>query len=186
MNHPSSADFFEFVDQRLSEKRAGEIAAHIAECGQCRKRLTLERSTRSIVRSEFLVKAPASMSSSVMVNLGSPRRDSIVLRLLGKFGAVVAMLIVLSVIGFVIAQVSNVADSPEARSSPVTKIISPISDIFTSGTQSLVDRSSAISEAIESKTAPEFWKTLCLVILTIGVLAGADRVFGKRFIKLKS
>ena len=186
MNHLLSAELFEFVDQRLSEKRSGEIAAHVAACDQCRRRVELERSTRTIVRSEFLVKAPASLSSSIMVNLGTPARDSFVLRLLGKFGAVVAMLIVLSVIGFVIAQVSNMSESPESKSSPIAKIVSPFSDILTSGTQSLLDRSSALSQAVEAKAAPKFWKTLCFVILAIGLLAGADRVFGKRFIKLRS
>lgn len=186
MNHPTSAELFEFMDRRLGEKRAGEIAAHVASCDQCRRRVALERSTRNIVRSEFLVKAPAGLSSSIMVNLGTPSRDSLALRILSKGGVVVAMLIVLSVIGFVIAQVSNAPDNSEATTSPVTKFISPLSDLFTTGTQSFIDRSSAISQTIESKAAPEFWKTLCFVILAIGILAAADRVFGKRFIKLRS
>ena len=186
MNHPTSAEFFEFMDQRLDEKRAGEIAAHVAACDQCRRRVALERSTRNIVRSEFLVKAPASLSSSVMVNLGTPTRDSLALRFLSKVGAVVAMLIVLTVIGFVIAQVTNAPDNSEEKTSPVTKIVSPLSDLFAKGTQSFIDRSSAMSQAIESKAAPEFWKTLCFVILAIGILAAADRLFGKRFMKLRS
>jgi len=186
MNHPTSAEFFEFVDQRLNKKRAAEIAAHVASCENCRRRVALERSTRNIVRSEFLVKAPAGLPTSIIVNLGSPARDSFALRLLGKFGAVVAMVIVLLVIGFSISTVSNVEIAPESKSSPLTKIVAPFSDIYTSGTQTLIDRSSAIAQAIENKTAPEFWETLCLVLVTIGVLAGADRVFGKRFIKLRS
>lgn len=96
------------------------------------------------------------------------------------------MVIVLSVIGFVIAQVSNVAEHSEVKPSPTTRIVSPLSNAFASGTQALIDRSSTLSQAIEAKAAPEFWRTLCTVLLTIGVLAGADRVFGKRFIKLRS
>jgi Putative zinc-finger len=186
MNHPSSAEFFEFIDRRLSGKRAREIAAHVSECVECRKRAALERSTREVVRSESIVKAPAGLSSSIMVNLGSPARDSFVLKVLGKFGAVVATMIVLTVIGLVIARVSDMPEFSEVKSSRTTDIFSPLSDPVASGMQTLVDRSSAFSQTIEAKATPEFWKTLCFVILTLGVLAGADRVFGKRFIKLRS
>ena len=75
MNHLTTSELFEFIDNRLGKERAGQVAAHLAECVLCRRRTELERSTRRIVQSEPLFKASERLAALVMVNVAAPPRD---------------------------------------------------------------------------------------------------------------
>jgi hypothetical protein len=185
MSHPETPELFEFIDSRLDKERAGEVEAHLAVCALCRRRAELERSMRHIVRYEPLAKAPAGLSALIMVDLAAPMRDSLVLRLLSKLGSFVAMIVVLAVVGIIIVQFSNENEDSGRTSSSITQIVVPLSDMYTKGVQTFVYRTSAITQAIETKADVQFWKTVFVVLLTIGVLAGADRMFGKRFMKVR-
>jgi uncharacterized membrane protein len=116
----------------------------------------------------------------------TPARDPLVLRLLSKLGSFAAMIVVLAVIGFAIAQVSNVTEQSEKKSSSITQIVAPLSEMYAKGMQIFVYRTSTITQAIENAGDVQFWKTVFIVVLTIGVLAAADRLFSRRFIKLRS
>ncbi len=185
MIHPSTPELFEFIDNRLSKVETDKITAHLVVCAPCRQRAELERSMRQIVRHEPLLKAPAGLAALVMVNVAAPSRDPLVLRLLGKLGSFVAMLVVLAVIGFAIVQVSSVNNQSDKTSSSITQIIAPLSEMYAKGMQTFVHRTLTITEAIETTGDIQFWKTVFIVALTIGVLAVADRVFGRRFVKLR-
>lgn len=185
MNHPTTQELFEFIDNRLNEGRAATITIHLAECALCRRRAELERATRLMVRSEPLVKARAGFSASVMVNLVMPRQDSLVLRVLNKMGSLVAMIVVLVVIGIAISNVSSVTDQSDTTSTSITQLVAPLSAMYTKGTETFVNRSTTIAQAIENAGDVRFWKTVLIVALSIGVLAAADKVFGKRFLNLK-
>jgi hypothetical protein len=185
MNHPSPTELLEFIDDRLGKERAGEITAHLAGCALCRRKVELERSTRKIVRSEPLVKAPAGLSISIMVNLVTSPGDSWVLQLLGKLGSFMAMIVVLAVVGFAIVQVSSVNGESDKTSSSITQIVAPLSLLYAKGAQTFTLQMSKFTQAIETKSAARMWQTVFILILTIGVLAAADKVFGKRFMKLR-
>lgn len=185
MNHPATTELFEFIDSRLAKERAREVAVHLTECAPCRRRVEFESSTRRIVQSEPLAKAPERLTASVMLNVAPRTRDPLALRLLGKLGSVAAMIVVLGVIGFAIAQISNVTDQSATTSSPISQIVAPISDAYAKGIQRFVDHTSTITQAIENAGDAQFWKTVFIVVLSVAVLAAADRAFGKRFIKLR-
>jgi len=185
MNHPAATELFEFIDSRLAKERAREVAVHVAECTHCRRRIEFERSTRRVVQSEPLVRASERLAALVMINVAPQTRDPLALRLLGKLGSVVAMIVVLAVIGFAIAQISSVTDQSAPTSSSITKVVAPISDAYAKGIQTFIDHTSTITQAIENAGDAQFWKTICIVVLSVAVLAAADRAFGKRFIKLR-
>jgi anti-sigma factor RsiW len=186
MNHLMTSELFEFVDNRLGKERAGQVASHLAECAHCRRRAELERSTRHIVQSEPLFKAPERLAALVMVNVAAPERDPLVLRLLSKLGSFVAMIVVLAVVGLAIVKVSGANEQPDKTSSSIIQVVAPFSEAYAKGMESFIDRTTTITQAMETKAGAQFWKTVFIVLLTIGVLVAADRVFGKRFIKLRS
>ncbi len=185
MNHPTTPELFEFIDNRLNKEHAGQVASHLAECTYCRRRAELERSTHRIVQSEPLFKAPERLAALVMVNVTAPARDPLALRLLSKLGSFVAMIVVLAVVGLGIVKVSDTNNQPDKASSSITQVVAPLADVYTKGMQTFVNRTSTITQAIENAGDVQFWKTVFIVVLTIGVLAAADRLFGRRFIKLR-
>ena len=186
MNHPTTPELFEFIDNRLGKERAGQVASHLAECVLCRRRTELERSTRHIMQSEPLFKAPERLAALVMVNVAAPPRDPLVLRLLSKLGSFMAMIVVLAIVGLAIVKVPGAIDQPDKTSSSITHVVAPLSEVYAKGMQTFIDRTSTITQAIETTGDVQFWKTVFIIALTIGVLVAADRVFGKRFIKLRS
>ncbi|MGA7160313.1 MAG: hypothetical protein WBZ48_04885 [Bacteroidota bacterium] len=185
MIHPTSPELFEFIDGRLGKAETGKIAAHLTVCAPCRRIVELEHSMGRIVKGETLVKAPASLAASVMINLSTPSRDSLALRFLSKLGSLVAMLIVLAIIGFAISQVSSTNDQYEKTSHSITQFVAPVSEMYEKGLETFVQRSSTITRALEATGDVQFWKTVFIIALTIGALAAADRVVGRRFIKLR-
>jgi len=185
MTHPTTPELFEFIDNRLGEERTGKVASHLAECSYCRRRAELERSTHRIVQSEPLFKAPERLAALVMVNVDAPARDPLLLRLLGKLGSFVAMIVVLAVIGLAISKVSGLNEQSNNNSPSLTNVVAPLSEIYEKGIQTFVNGTSTISQSIENAGGVQFWKTVFIIVLSIGVLAGADRVFGKRFMKLR-
>ena len=186
MNHPTTSELFEFIDNRLGKERAGQVTSHLAECAPCRRQAELERSTHHIVQSEPLFKAPERLAALVMISVAAPMRDPLVLRLLSKLGSLVAMIVVLAVVGLGIVKVSGTNDQPDKTSSSITQVVAPLSEVYTKAMQTFVNRTSTISQSIENAGDVQFWKTVFIIALTIGVLVAADRVFGKRFIKLRS
>ena len=186
MNHLTTSELFEFIDNRLGKERAGQVASHLAECVLCRRRAELEHSTHQIVQSEPLFKAPERLAALVMISVAAPMRDPLVLRLLSKLGSLVAMIVVLAIVGLAIVKVPGANDQPDKTSSSITQVVAPLSEVYAKGMQTFVDRTSAITQAIETTGDVQFWKTVFIIALTIGVLVAADRVFGKRFIKLRS
>ncbi len=184
MNHPTTPEFFEYIDNRLSKERAAQIASHLVECGYCRQRAELERSTHRIVQSEPLFKAPEHLAALVMVNVAAPGRDSLALRLLSKLGSLVAMVVVLAVVGLAISKVSG-NEQPDSSSPSTTYVLAPLSEAYGKGIQIFVNGTSTMTQSIENAGDTQFWKTVFSVALSIGVLAGADRVFGRRFLKLR-
>ena len=186
MNHPTTAELFEFIDNRLGKERSVQVESHLAECANCRRRIEFERSTRRIVQSEPLFRAPERLAALVMVNVAAPTRDPLLLRLLSKLGSFVAMIAVLAVIGLAIAKVSGGNDQPDKTSSYITQVAAPLSEAYTKGLQIFVHQTSTISQSIENTGDAQFWKTVFIVLLSIGVLVAADKLFGRRFIKLRS
>ncbi len=185
MNHPTTTELFEFIDNRLGKERAGKVASHLAECAYCRRRAELERSTHRIVQSEPLFKASEHLAALVMVNVAAPARDPLALRLLSKLGSFVAMIVVLAVIGLAISKVSSVNEQADNSSPSLTYVTTPLSEIYRKGIQTFMNGTSTISQSIENAGGVQFWKTVFMAVLSIGALAGADRVFGKRFMKLR-
>ncbi len=186
MNHPTASELFEFIDNRTAVERAGQIASHLAECAQCRRKAELEQSTHRIVQTEPLVKAPDRMAAMVMVNLAPPARDPFPLRILSKLGSLVAMAVVLAVIGLAISRVSGTSAQHDDNPQLVDHIVAPLSDAYRKGIKSFTNETSALTPLIEKSAAAQIWKTVFIIGLSIGVLAAADRVFGRRFIKLRS
>ena len=95
------------------------------------------------------------------------------------------MIVVLAVVGLGIVKVSGMNDQPDKTSLSLTQFIGPLSEVYTKGMQIFVNRTSTITQAIENAGDIQFWKTVFIIALTIGVLAAADRVFARRFIKLR-
>ncbi len=185
MNHPTTPELFEFIDNRLDEERADKVASHLAGCAYCRRRAELERSTHRIVQSEPLFKASEHLAALVMVNVAAPARDPLLIRFLGKLGSFVAMIVVLAVIGLAISKVSSMNDQSENSSPSSAHVVAPLSEVYEKGIQSFMNGTITITHSIESAGDAQFWKTIFFVTLSIGVLAGADKVFGKRFMKLR-
>jgi predicted anti-sigma-YlaC factor YlaD len=186
MNHLTASELFELVDNRLDEERKRRLEAHLAFCDRCRRAVELERSVRHVVRSSPIIKAPEGLSALIMANLSIGANDSLILRLLGKLGSFVAMAMVLAVIGFVIVQVSDVKEKSGVLSSSFAQIVAPLTESYTKGVQTFIYQTSAITQAIDSKSGARFWNTIFIVLLTFGVLAAADKMFGKRLTKLRS
>jgi len=184
MSHPTRSELFEFIDGRLEKKRAEEITLHLSECAQCRREAELERSTKAVVQSAPLDKVREGFSASVMVNLAAPAGDPFILKLLGKLGSVVAMIVVLAVIGLAVVHESDTTDQPERTPSAITQFVTPISDLYAMGLDRFAARTATISRAIENAGSPQFWQVLFFIGLTAGVLIVADRIFGKRFLRL--
>jgi hypothetical protein len=185
MNHITTPELFEFEDNRLDKDRAGQVASHLAVCAHCRRRAELERSTHHIVQSEPLIKAPEHLAALVMVNVAAPARDPFVLRLLSKLGSLMAMFAVLVVIGLAISKVSGMNEQTDNSWQSITHAVAPLSEIYGRCMQVFVNGTSTISQSIESAGDIQFWKTVFLIVLTIGVLVAADKMFGRRFIKLR-
>ncbi len=186
MNHLTAQELFEMVDNRIDERTKHGLEAHLAVCDRCRRAVALEHSVRNVVRNAPVVKAPEGLSASVMLNISTRAYDSLILRLLGKLGSFIPMAVVLAVIGFVIVQVSDVKVTSAGSPSSFTHIVAPLTEIYTKGVQIINYRTSAITQAIDSKSGARFWNTIFTVLLTFGVLAAADKMFGKRLTKLRS
>ena len=185
MNHPTTSELFEFVDNRVGKERAGQIGSHLTECAHCRRQVELERSTRRIVQSEPLITALERLAALVMIHVGTPARDPLALRLLGKLGSFVAMIVVLAVVGLAISNVSEVNDQPNNSSPSITHVVAPLSEVYEKAIQSLTSESSSMTQSFENTGDVQFWKTVFIVALSIGAVAAADRVLGRRFIKLR-
>ena len=185
MNHLTAQELVELVDDRLDEGRKRGLEAHLAVCDRCRRAVELERSIRHVVQNASLVKAPEGLSASIMGNLSTRADDSLSLRLLGKLGSFIAMAVVLAVVGFAIVQVSDVKVKSAGPPSSLTQIAAPFTEIYSKAVQTLNSRSSAIAKAIDSRSGARFWNTIFIVLLTFGVLAVADKLFGKRLTKLR-
>jgi hypothetical protein len=121
-----------------------------------------------------------------MVNFSTRANDSLILRLLGKLGNFVAMAVVLAVIASVIVLVSDVKVKSTGSYSSFTHTVAPLTEMCTKGLQTFNYGTSAITQAIDSKTGARFWNTIFIVLLTFGVLAAADKMFAKRLTKLRS
>ncbi len=186
MNHPTTSELFEFIDNRLGRGQTRQVESHLAECAHCRQWTELERSTRRIVQSEPLFKASEHLAALVMVNVAAPARDPLALRLLSKLGSFVAMIVVLAVVGLAIVKVPTVSEQSNSSSPLIDHAVAPLSEFYGKSIQTFVKGASAMTQTIENAGDPQFWETLFIVALTIGVLVGADRVFGKRFLKLRS
>jgi hypothetical protein len=185
MNHPTTPELFEFIDNRLEKERADQIASHLTECAHCRRKAEFEHATRRIVQSEPLIKAPERLAALVMVNVGAPARDPLALRLLSKLGSFVAMIVVLAVVGLAISKVSATNEQSDNSSTSITHVVTPLSEVYEKGIQSFTSESSAITQSFENSGDVQFWKTVFIVALSIGAIAAADRVFGRKFIKLR-
>lgn len=185
MNHPTTTELFELIDNRLGKERAARIMTHLAECPRCRGWAELERLTRRTVQSEPLVKAPDRLAALVMVNVASPGRDPLLLRLLGKLGSFVAMLVVLAVIGLAIFKVSGASEQPDNSAPSIAHVVAPVSAVYEKGIQAFANGTSAMIQSFEKESSAQLLKTVFIIALSIGVLAAADRMFGRKFMKAR-
>jgi len=185
MIHPKANELFEFIDNRLDKVRAEEVMKHLEGCPLCRRKVELERSTRIVVHDEPLVNVRRGFSASVMVRLVTPTRDPLALRILGKVGGFVAMLVVLAVIGFAIFKASGVTEKPDTTPSAVPQVVAPLSTLYENGIEAIDHQTLTIAQTIENAGDARFWRTVMITVLTIGILSAADKLFGKRFVRLK-
>ena len=121
-----------------------------------------------------------------MVNVAAPGRDPLALRLLSNLGSFVAMIVVLAVVGLAIVKVSGASEQSDSSSPLIDSRCRPVIGSLREGHTNIRERNVSDDPDNRKREYPQFWETLFIVALTIGVLAGADRVFGRRFLKLRS
>jgi hypothetical protein len=184
MNHLTTIEVFQIVDDTIANGVRTKIFAHLEVCPRCRQEVELQRTLLRIARSAPTVKPSAQLTSRVLELVAPRSKKTWSTRVVNNLSNFIALGIVLSVLWY--AALSPAPVSGSAQPSMFTDAVKTYVDYYTRA-RDFVSREEVRLMGDPAKVQPT--KSEHVMLMTIGsllILVLVDRFVVRRFIRTQS
>jgi hypothetical protein len=183
MNHLTSSEVLQIVDETLANGVRTKIIAHLEICPRCRQEVEFQRKLLRAAKGAPLVR-PSSELRAKVLNAVIPRdKKSLLSKIVNNLGNIVAMGMVLSVVWYA---GSRTSPSGESRQPSVfSEAVKTYVDYYARARDFVAKKQIQISGE-PAKNAPKGSDNVVLLtVISIVVLVAADRYVVRRLLRVR-
>jgi hypothetical protein len=181
--HLTEKEIQGLVDQTIDPIRKTELLRHAASCKECGAELSLERSLTQAIRIAPLHKTARQFTSNVMGQIDPGLPNSLMYRMFGGVGRLLAMAGVLGVIAYGLTL--NVPGNADSSNGPATVFFGEISSYYDSAKDFLTNRSTQMNQTVDQRASGQGMQTLAMTFVVLIALGLLDRFVLRHLVRMK-
>ena len=183
MNHLTTTEIFQFIDQTLDDAELNRLSQHLVECAQCRNEVEQHRALGRVVQQQRLVQTSPRFTANVMERVIPQKDKSFFSWILRNIGTLIAMVAVLGVLGYVLSTTSMWTSMQEqTESSGLAKMFS---SAYHDIKQFFADKTNQFTQRLDTDTSARSERIFLIAFISIVVLALLDRFVLRQFMRTK-
>lgn len=184
MNHLTTIEIFQVVDDTIANGVRTKIFAHLELCLRCRQEVELQRRLLRVAKSAPLTRPSAELRTRVLDIVAPRPRKTWITRIVNNLGNVIAMAMVLTVVWY--AATAPAASGGTAKPSVFSEAVKSYLEYY-SRARSFVAREQVRVMGEPTKTQPTKNDNIALMtIVSVLILVGVDRYVMRRFIRART
>jgi hypothetical protein len=179
MMHLTTKQTLQFVDGTLDYASQAQCTSHLAVCAQCRSEVEFQKTLAKVSRRQPTVQPSRQFVSRVMGKVVPQKRKTWANTILDNLGNVFAMFVVLTVVGYAIANPSLF--TPQDPSTQPSVISQTIADTYSKIVQSFADRTKDATQTVVSTSTNDSSRVISITLITLLFLVVLDQFVLKRY-----
>lgn len=184
MNHLSTIEIFQIVDDTIANGVRTNIFAHLELCPRCRQEVEMQRRLLRVARSAPTVKPSAELTSRVLDIVAPRSKKTWSTRVVNNLSNFIALGIVLSVVWY--AVISPAPISGSAQPSVFSDAVKTYIDYY-SRARDFVSREQVRLVGEPAKTQPtKSEHVMLMTVASLLILILVDRFVVRRFTRIRS
>jgi hypothetical protein len=183
MNHLTTIEVLQIVDETTANGVRTKILAHLEVCPRCRQEVELQRRLLRVAKSTPLVRPSAQLKTRVLDAIDPRARPTFVTRIVNNLGSILAMGMVLTVVWYV---ASNPAATGGTRQpSMFSDAVKAYVEYYTRARDIVVhEKVRLIGEPAKNHPAKND-DIVLMTVFSVLILVAVDRLVVRRFIKIR-
>lgn len=183
MIHLTTKQVLQFVDGTLDYASQAQCTNHLAVCAQCRSEVEFQKTLAKVARRQPTVHPSGQFIPRVMGNIIPQNRRTWANTVLDNLGNVFAMFVVLTVVGYAIANPSLF--TPQDTPSEPSALSQTIAATYGKIVQSFTERTKDATQTVVSTSTNDSSRVIAMTIMTLLVLIVLDQFVLKRYTGIK-
>jgi len=183
MIHLTTKQVLQFVDGTLDYASQAQCTNHLAVCAQCRSEVEFQKTLAKVSRRQPTVQPSGQFASRVMGRVFPQKRKTVASTILDNLGNVFAMFVVLTVVGYAIANPSLF--TPQDRPAQPSVLSQTIAATYGKIVQSFAERTKDATQTVVSTSTNDSSRVISMTIMTLLILIVLDQFVLKRYTGMK-
>jgi anti-sigma-K factor RskA len=184
MIHLTTKQVLQFVDGTLDYASQAQCTNHLAVCGQCRREVEFQKTLAKVSRRQPTVQPSGQFAARVMGKIIPQNRKTWANTVLDNLGNVFAMFVVLTVVGYAIANPSLFTS--QDQSSQPSVLSQTIAGTYSKIVQSFTERTKDATQTVVSTSGNDSSKVISMTIMTFLFLIVLDQFVLKRYTGIRT
>ncbi|MGA3246127.1 MAG: hypothetical protein ABSE41_16035 [Bacteroidota bacterium] len=183
MNHLTTNEVFQLVDETLANGARTKILAHLEVCSQCRQEVEFQRKLLRAAKSAPLVRPSADLRARVLNAVTPLSKKSLLSRIVNNLGSILAMGIVLTIVWYAGSTTNPSAGSQQP--SILSEAVKTYVDYYARARDFISKKQVQLVGEAPKNTSPQSDNVLYLTFVSIIILVAVDRFVVRRFMRIR-
>ncbi|MFH0988965.1 MAG: hypothetical protein V1799_03005 [bacterium] len=184
MNHLSTNDILQFLDETTVNGDRRKVLLHLDQCSRCRQELELYRKVNEAAHRAPLLQVPSSFTSRIMAVVAPSTKHSLSRKLLDNLGYFLGMGLVLTIISIVLTHSSSLAQQDQ-KPTQLSQVMNSFSNFYNATAETVKKEYSRLfSKKIQLPASNTGGNVLLLTFGTLLALIMVDRFVLQRFYRM--
>lgn len=183
MNHLTTSEIFQIVDETLANGARTRIVAHLEVCPRCRQEVDFQRKLLRGARSAPLVRPSAGFRHKVLSAVATPLKWNVLQTAVNSLGSVLAMGIVLTVVWY--AATATSPPDEVKRPSMFSDAAKTYVDYYARAREFIVKSQAHIIGEPAKKPPPKNENIIVLTMFSVIILVAVDRFVVRKLMRVR-
>ena len=183
MNHLTTNEVFQLVDEMLANGARSKILAHLEVCPQCRQEVEFQRKLLRAAKSAPLVRPSADLRARVLNAVTPLSKKSLLSKIVNNLGSILAMGIVLTVVWY--AGSTTTPSAGSRQPSILSEAVKTYVDYYARARDFISKKQVQLVGEAPKNTSSQNDNALYLTFVSIIILVAVDRFVVRRLIRIR-
>lgn len=183
MNHLTTNEVFQVVDETLANGARTKIVAHLEICSRCRQEVEFQRKLMRAARSAPLVRPSADLRARVLNAITPQAKGSLLSKIVNNLGNIVAMGMVLTVVWYAGTNMSP--SKGGTQTSILSEAVKTYIEYYAHARDFVSKKQAQFVDEGVKNPSPKNDNLIYLTLVSIIILVAVDRFVVRRFLRIR-
>jgi hypothetical protein len=183
MNHLTTIEVFQIVDETLANGARTKLVAHLERCPRCRQEVEFQRKLLRGARSAPLFRPSAGLREKVLLTVAPPAKKTLFQVVLNNLGNIIAMGMVLTVVWFAASTTNTSSESTQP--SVLSKAVKSYVDYYSQAKNFISEKQTQLVGEPAKNPPPKNGNVLYFTLFSVIILVAVDRFVVRKLIRIR-